>query len=580
MTAVGIDFGTSNSVVAHWERGGGARVLPIDTPEGRWEGWGFERVLPSVVARLAGDRAAFGWEAKTADAPRFHAVKRLFATQQDMATDDAGDAIEVEQVVASLFRLMATRAEEQGVDARRAVVTVPANSRGVARHRTRICAAMGGIQVLALINEPTAAAMAYSARHPGDRQLLVFDWGGGTLDVTILQSVDGVFIEQASKGLPRRGGIDFDVRLRKEILDTIPASELATWQPEEEARFGVEVELAKIMLSRQDEVLIPIPRRDPYRFTRPMFDRAARSLIEEASGPIEQCLTDIAATSGAIDAVVMVGGTSQIPAVRQFVADRLDRAPEVGIDPMTAVGEGAAIAAAILDGELTDNDFFVGTEHALGTISHERIGGRGQFAVLIPRNHKLPARRTKSFSPLTPEQELVGITVVEGDPDLPIDHPDNVVLKEWHVPLPGTSGTPGASGASDRSFDMTFEYDVEGILHVVASDNATGATMLEGEVSYGGTEDRRKRHDIAKGAKRAVEEGVLDHVMSEAVAADQAAVTLLDRARTQYIPFLDGADRTAVEAAVRDLERVGPDDVEARKQDLQRLLDRFPYLAD
>jgi molecular chaperone DnaK len=574
MTAVGIDFGTSNSVVAHWERDGGARVLPIDTATGPWEGWGFERVLPSVVARLPGGRALFGWAAKTADAPRFNAVKRLFATQQDMATDDTGDAIEVEQVVASLFRLMASRAEEQGVDARRAVVTVPANSRGVARHRTRICAAMGGVQVLALINEPTAAAMAYSARHPGDRQLLVFDWGGGTLDVTILQSVDGVFIEQASKGLPRRGGIDFDARLRREILDTIPESEIAGWQPEEAARFGVEVELAKIMLSRQDEVLIPIPRRDAYRFTRPMFDRAARSLIEEARGPIEQCLIDIDATPGAIDAVVMVGGTSQIPAVRQFVADRLDRAPEVGIDPMTAVGEGAAIAAAILDGELTDNDFFVGTEHALGTISHERIGGRGQFAVLIPRNHKLPARRTKPFSPLTPEQEMVGITVVEGDPELPIDHPDNVVLKEWHVPL------PGEPGASDRSFDMTFEYDVEGILHVVASDNTTGATMLEGEVSYGGTEDRRKRHDIAKGAKKAVEEGLLDHVMSEAVAADTAAVALLNKARTQYIPYLDGADRTAVEAAVRDLERVGPDDVETRKQGLQRLLDRFPYLAD
>jgi molecular chaperone DnaK (HSP70) len=575
MTAVGIDFGTSNSVVALWEPGG-ARVVPIDTPPGGWTGWGFERVLPSVMARLPDGSALFGWAAKTADVEGYPAVKRLFATQQDTMADDAGAVLEVEQVATSLFRLLASRAGEQGVDVQRAVVTIPANSRGLARHRTRICAAMAGIHVLALINEPTAAAMAYSARHPGDRQLLVFDWGGGTLDVTILQSVDGVFIEQASKGLPTRGGMDFDARLEKVILDTVEGGSTG-WTAPEKARFRTEVELAKVMLSRQEEVVVGIPGRDPRRVTRPMFDDAVRSLIGEARDPIEQCFIDIGVSPSAIDAVVMVGGTSQVPAVRHFVADLLGRAPEVGIDPMTAVGEGAAIAAAILEGELADNDFFVGTEHALGTISHDRVGGRGQFAVIIPRNHKLPARRTQTFSPLTVGQEMVAITVVEGDPELPIGHPDNVVLNEWRVPLPAEADD---IVAADRSFEMTFEYDVEGILHVAATDNATGATMLEDRVSYIGTADRHERHRIAKQANEIVDQGRLEHVMSEATAADEAAVALLKKAAIHYVPFLDGDDRQAVEAAILDLERAGPDEVDDRKRDLQRLLDRFPYLAD
>lgn len=212
MKAVGIDFGTTNSLIAHWD-GTAAECLDIGTPPAGWEG--FERVLPSVFARGTDDAALFGWAAKRAGTQRFEAVKRLFATQQDQIVDDSGYSLDVEEVATMLFAHLKKAAADQGVDARQAIITVPANSRGLARKRTKICAGMGGFEVLGLINEPTAAAMAFGARNPGNRQLLVFDWGGGTLDVTIVRNVGGVFMEQASKGLPTKGGIDFDSRLMK-----------------------------------------------------------------------------------------------------------------------------------------------------------------------------------------------------------------------------------------------------------------------------------------------------------------------------------------------------------------------------
>jgi molecular chaperone DnaK (HSP70) len=221
MTAIGIDFGTTNSVVAA-QTVSGIEVLAIDTAPTAWQPYGFDNVLPSVMARDENSRLCFGWEAKQSSTGRFDAVKRMFATQLDFAVDDAGDALAVEEVATMLFAELRRRTILAGLPADQAVITVPANSKGRARHRTKLCAGMAGLEVLALINEPTAAAMSFAQRHPEARQLLVFDWGGGTLDVTVLQSVDGVFIEQASSGLPRSGGLDFDSRLEKIVRDAIP----------------------------------------------------------------------------------------------------------------------------------------------------------------------------------------------------------------------------------------------------------------------------------------------------------------------------------------------------------------------
>jgi len=572
VTAIGIDFGTSNSVAAVW-RSGEVDVLPIDNPaEAAWESLGFDRIMPSVFAEGVDGSALFGWAAKRSETSRFEAVKRLFATRQDTIADDAGTVFAVEEVATMLFAEIRAAVVAQGLEPREAVITVPANSRGLARHRTKVCAGMAGFQVLALINESTAAAMAYSARNPGDQQLLVFDWGGGTLDVTVLRSVEGVFMEEASKGLPTKGGLDFDSRMRKLLLETV--SDTTTWTAEERRRFDLEVELAKIKLSSQDFVEVQLPGGDSRRVTRAMFNSAARSLIDEARRPIEQCLLDIKAGPGAIDSVVMVGGTSNIPLVRSFVSELLGREPEAGVDPMTAVGEGAAIAAAILTGDLQTNDFFVATEHALGTVVLDAMANRPIFSVLIPRNHKLPAKRSERYTPVTPEQEAVELCVIEGDPEATLDHPDNVVLKEWRVALPGNAGT------LDRSFEMTYEYDVDGILHVTVTDDATSTTMLEDTVAFGVTDDKHELVRIARRAKKTVESGVVDKEGEAAgvAGADPEATQLLQQARVKVVPFLDGDEADEVRTAADALEQAGEDALDDAKARLRDVLAPYSYL--
>jgi molecular chaperone DnaK len=569
MTSVGIDFGTTNSVVATWTTDG-VEPLSIDSPLSEWETLGFDRVMPSVFAQSPAGDALFGWAAKRSESGRFEAVKRLFATQQDLVSDDAGDTLAVEEVATMLFAELKAAAARQGVDGTQAVITVPANSRGLARHRTKICAGMGGFDVLALINEPTAAAMAHAAQNPGDQQILVFDWGGGTLDVTILRSVSGIFMEQASMGLPTKGGLDFDSRLRKLVLETV--SDRSSWTPEDRRRFDLDIELAKIKLSERDFTVVQLPDGDSRRITRGMFEESVASLIGEARRPIERCLADVGAGPGSIDSVVMVGGTTKIPAIRRFVGELLQLEPEVGVDPMTAVGEGAAIASAILTGELQTNDFFVATEHALGTITASPLTDSLEFSVLIPRNHKLPAKKTDTYSPVFDEQEFVSLKVIEGDPEKGVAHPDNVILKEWSVPLPGEPGDPG------RAFDVTYEYDVDGILHVVATDNATGELMLEDDVSYGIATDKRELVRIARRAQRVVSDGQVDATGSDSITVDPESVVLLQKAHVKVIPFLDGSEADEVRSAATRLESATGVDVDTAKAQLSSLLAAYSYL--
>jgi molecular chaperone DnaK (HSP70) len=321
MSAIGIDFGTTNSVVAV-HREGQTEVLEIDQPPVQWQPYGFDKVLPSVMARDENERICFGWEAKQRTTGRFDAVKRMFATQLDVATDDQGESLVVEEVATMLFAELKQRSIAQGVEASKAVVTVPANSKGRARHRTKLAAGMAGFEVLALINEPTAAAMAYAQRHPEARQLLVFDWGGGTLDVTLLQSVDGVFIEQASSGLPRSGGIDFDNKIMEIVREFFP--QLASISNEERQRLRLEVELAKVKLSTAEEAIIQLPNGEPFTLTRSRFESAIEGLIKESLQPVAYCLDDLNIGVGSLDALVLVGGTCRIPAIRRSVQESDD----------------------------------------------------------------------------------------------------------------------------------------------------------------------------------------------------------------------------------------------------------------
>jgi molecular chaperone DnaK len=567
MTAIGIDFGTTNSVVAA-QTTSGVEVLAIDTAPTAWQPYGFDNVLPSVMARDENSRLCFGWEAKQSSTGRFDAVKRMFATQLDFAVDDAGDALAVEEVATMLFAELRRRTTLAGLPADQAVITVPANSKGRARHRTKLCAGMAGLEVLALINEPTAAAMSFAQRHPEARQLLVFDWGGGTLDVTVLQSVDGVFIEQASSGLPRSGGLDFDSRLEKIVRDAIPG--LENLPPAERHALRIEVELAKVRLSTADATTIQLPDGKPFRITRSRFEQEIEGLLNESRIPLERCLSDLQIGPGSIDALVLVGGTCRIPAVRKFVQDILKADADPDINPMTAVAEGAAIAAGILTGQNTSSDFFVCLEHALGTFIYDDSTGGQKFSTLIRKGTKLPARSSGNYFPVVPTTESVTVEVVEGDPDA--QNPDYTVLKSWAVPLK----TQYIEG-SNRSFDLEYHYDVDGIIQVTAIDSESGDVILQDDVSYGIATNKRELKQMSDRAKTAVNDGVVSSAASVKL-QDPEASKLIEQARVKVIPFLDSSESAEITAAVEALEKATTTDAAALKSELKRLLAPFSYL--
>lgn len=571
MSVIGIDFGTTNSVVAV-NNPGGAETLPIDTPPADWASLGFDRVLPTVFGIGADRRPMFGWAAKELAQDKIEAVKRLFRDEESVTI--AGQQFLVEEVATLLFTHMKRKAQEAGIDPRKCVVTVPANSRGLARYRTKLTAGMAGMEVLALINEPTAAAMAHSAKAEGDQRLMVVDWGGGTLDVTVLQAADGVFVEQASKGIQQLGGLDFDARLTRSILDSVPDSQ--SWSSAQNAEFRLAVERAKVLLSTQEFTNVPLPNGDFRRVTREQFETSARPLVERVREPIEQCLRDISANPNEIDAVLLVGGTCNIPLVRRFVADITLQEAVAGVNPMTAVAEGAAIAAAIMAGELDDNDFFVGTEHALGTYAQDLYDQR-EFSTIIPRNHKLPARATNQYFPVYDEQTQILVEVVEGDPDLAPDHEDNVILKTFEVDL------PYRATREEKAIDITFDYDLDGILHVTVVDRLTNQPIGQQDVSFGIGADKRGLVDMA----RRVKETMANESVRGAEAAPRPApgamgpelTELLQRARTKVLPFLDGTEAAGIRSLVEALEQAqpGPDQQRAARTLEDALID-YSYL--
>jgi molecular chaperone DnaK len=549
VSSIGIDFGTTNSVVAvHGPEG--PDLLPIDIPPPGWTNLGFEKVLPSVLGVGVDLQATFGWTAKRQAQDKLEAVKRLFASEDSVRI--GGVEYSVEMAAALLFARLKQGAADAGAPLDRAVVTIPANSRGLARFRTKLCAGLAGIDVTALINEPTAAAMAHSISAGEDQSILVFDWGGGTLDVTVLDTVAGVFIERASKGIQRSGGLDLDNLLAAAVLQEVPGHE--GWSQAERGVFRLEVERAKILLSSQTEVNIELPRDGGFlEIRRDVLERAIRGKVEETRGPIDQCLRDLGITADALDHVVLVGGSSKIPAVRQFVCEVLGKEPAEGADAMTAVAEGAAVAAAILAGEL-DADFFVATEHALGTVSADERGV-SEFSVLIDRNYKLPAKAQGSYRPLHAGQKSVMVSVIEGDPKAPLEHPDNVILKEWDVAV------DPARPHEESGFTILYEYDVDGILHVTVSDDKTGETMLQDDLSFGVSRDKASLVDLARSVNATMAGGTLGAgtpgggtlggtegagangtATGEAAGAtelDAESQAVLGRVRAKIIPFVE-----------------------------------------
>src|SRR2546430_2061788 len=371
MPYIGIDFGTSNSVAANFQFGQ-ADVVPNHEGQ-KW--------TPSVVTLRRDGTLAFGQEAKeNFDEQRsIRSIKRILGTPERVPL--VGQNLRTEQIAVMLFSLLKRDAEKAlGESFTKGVVTIPANSKGLARHATKLCAGAAGLQVLTLINEPTAAAICYGLNAQDDQTVLVYDFGGGTLDVTVLRIHHGIFEEISSKGIGKLGGDDIDTELGKILGQRFQAKTgFDILNSPYRQQFMLAIEKAKIELSTEQTAVARKAELVPERHLnleeevdRGTFEKAIMPLIVKSGTAIDEALKLRGLRPRDIDRVLLVGGSSKIPLIRRYVAEKLaGKEPESfdRIDPMTCVAQGAAIVSAILQGApgLDNYAYSVRLEHSLCT---------------------------------------------------------------------------------------------------------------------------------------------------------------------------------------------------------------------
>ncbi len=477
---LGLDFGTTNSVLARLveePRRLTTQVLRNSFGEDR---------TPSAVALARQGDWLFGRAAKEADAPaKVLSVKRLLGSTERLGL--GGLHLRPEFVAALLFRHLRGEAEAAvGQPLVSAVVTVPANSKGVQRNATKVAAGAAGLRVLNLINEPTAAAMAYGlgrAAAGDDVRILVYDFGGGTLDVTVLRAHHGIFEELASRGLRRCGGDDLDWALAEQLVAVrLPAVAAVLAEPYAALHLRLACEQAKIALSDAQMARVDVENLAPgvhvhEQVAREELETLARPLLLRTAEPVREALADAKMLPSDLDHVLLVGGTTWMPAVRAFVEDLLQRPAESfdRVNPMTCVAEGAAIVAGILQGaaHTAELDYQVCLEHSLCTEPVDPRTGRRYLEPVIEHGTKIPNRNVRAYFPVADFAEEVMVRIVEGNDYLNPDSEENAAVGRIAVPL-----SPKRP-SEDCPIEVTFEYREDGLLTATARDVTAGQVFSE-----------------------------------------------------------------------------------------------------
>ncbi|NVJ99772.1 MAG: molecular chaperone DnaK [Alphaproteobacteria bacterium] len=582
---IGIDLGTTNSCVSIMD---GSKPKVIENSEGA-------RTTPSIVGFADGGERLVGQAAKrqavTNPGDTLFAIKRLIGrtfddplTKKDIemvpyniVKADSGDAwVEAKgekyspsQVSAMILQKMKETAESYlGETVDQAVITVPAYFNDAQRQATKDAGKIAGLEVLRIINEPTAAALAYGLEKEDGHTIAVFDLGGGTFDVSILEIGDGVFEVKSTNGDTFLGGEDFDMRLVDYLADEFKKENTIDLRKDKMAlqRLKEAAEKAKIELSSstQTEVNLPFitadasgPKHLQIKLTRAKLESLVEDLVKRTLEPCKKALKDAGLAAGEIDDVVLVGGQTRMPKIQEVVKDFFGREPHKGVNPDEVVAMGAAIQAGVLQGDVKDVLLLDVTPLSLGI---ETLGG--VFTRLIERNTTIPTKKAQVFSTAEDNQGAVTIRVFQGEREMAAD---NKLLGQFDL-----VGIPPAPRGVPQ-IEVAFDIDANGIVNVSAKDKGTGKEQQIRIQASGGLSD----DDIEQMVKDAEANADADKKRKELVEAKNQGEALIHSAEKNLDEHKDkvsAEDKSAIEAAVADLrtalEGEDVDDIKAKTEAL------------